>query len=70
MKVLLLSVWNSRKEVVLLLGVIAIACLTIGPIIFYVDVFGNLILDGDTNLESIPTSKTPENLLNAVERIR
>ena len=54
-------------EVLLLLGVIAIACLPIGPIIFYVDVFGNLILDGDTNLDSILTSKTPKNPLNTVE---
>lgn len=57
MKVLLLSVWNSRMEVLLLLSTIAISCLVIGPIIFYIDVFGNILTSVNTNLDSIPKSK-------------
>ena len=55
---MLLAIWSSRMEVMLLLTTIAICCLIIGPTIFYADVFGNIMLGSGTNLKDIPTSKT------------
>lgn len=58
MQVLLLAVWNSRKEVMLLITTIGISCLILGPLVFYLDLAGALLSStAFINLPNVPTSE-------------
>ena len=59
LRVLLLAIWNSKKDIALLLSVIVISCLVCGPMIYFLEIGGGFLSPNkETNLIDIPTGKT------------
>ena len=57
---MILSLWNSRKEVYLLILIMFISCLIFGPLVFYMDSFGSHLADQNStssNIDSVPTGE-------------
>lgn len=51
----MLALWNSKKDIALLLSTIVITCLICGPCIYFLEVGGGLIPNSRSgNLVSIP----------------
>ena len=51
----MLAIWNSKRDITLLLSVVGICCLISGPFIFYIEVGGSVISDSrQPNIDSIP----------------
>jgi len=57
LRVLILAIYASRKEIGLLISVVGISCLFCGPIIFYAETIGYLSLKNvdSYNIDSVPT---------------
>ena len=57
MKVLLLALWSSRKEIGLMMFLLAINSLLLGPVVFYLDTVESFLTNStDPIIYSVPTS--------------
>lgn len=58
MRVLLLAMHNSKKDIVLLVSVIAISCLIFAPIIYMTELLGAMLYpDSEVVISHIPAGR-------------